>query len=79
VAAPKEFKWLLVPSWEPAHTGSTIIPTPSYLPYTSSPWNPAKPIEIYFDRLEDCYVTTLISSLPFTTMAQMIDMTIMTL
>ena len=44
----------------------------------AAPWNPAEPIETYFDRLEDCYVTALIASPPFT-MAQMIDMAIMTL
>ena len=32
----------------------------------AAPWNPAEPIETYFDRLEDCYVTALIASPPFT-------------
>ena len=41
-------------------------------------WNPADPIETYFDRLEDCYVTALIASPPFT-MPQMCDMAITSL
>lgn len=41
-------------------------------------WNPADPIETYFDRLEDCYVTALIAPPPFT-MPQMCDMAITSL
>ena len=41
-------------------------------------WNPADPIETYFDRLEECYVTALIASPPFT-MPQMCDMAITSL
>ena len=44
----------------------------------TAPWNPAEPIEVYLDHLDDCYVSALIVSLPFT-MAQMIDMAIMML
>jgi hypothetical protein len=43
-----------------------------------APWNPADPIETYFDRLEDCFVTAIIATPPYT-MAQMMDMAIMTL
>lgn len=31
----------------------------------TAPWNTAKPIEIYFDCLDDCYVAAIIVSLPF--------------
>jgi hypothetical protein len=41
-------------------------------------WNPADPIKTYFDRLEDCYVTALIATPPFT-MPQMCDMAITSL
>jgi hypothetical protein len=43
-----------------------------------APWNPADPIETYFDCLEDCFVTAIIATPPYT-MAQMMDMAIMTL
>ena len=43
-----------------------------------APWNPADPIETYFDRLEDCFVTAIIATPPYT-LAQMMDMAIMTL
>ena len=43
-----------------------------------APWNPADPIETYFDRLEDCFVTAIIATPPYT-MAQMMDMAMMTL
>lgn len=43
-----------------------------------APWNPADPIETYFDRLEDCFVTAIIATPPYT-MEQMMDMAIMTL
>ena len=42
----------------------------------AAPWNPAEPIETYFDRLEDCYVAAIISSPPYT-MEQMITWAIM--
>ena len=41
-------------------------------------WNPSDPIETYFDRLEDCYVTAIIAT-PLYTLEQMMDMAIMTL
>ena len=43
-----------------------------------APWNPADPIKTYFDRLEECFVTAIIATPPYTT-AQMMDMAIMTL
>lgn len=42
----------------------------------ATPWNPAEPIETYFDRLEDCYVAAIIASPPYT-IAQMITKAIM--
>ena len=42
----------------------------------AAPWNPAEPIETYFDRLEDCYVAAIISSPPYT-MEQMMMRAIM--
>lgn len=32
----------------------------------AAPWNPAEPIETYFDRLEDCYVAAIIAMPPYT-------------
>ena len=32
----------------------------------AAPWNPAKPIETHFNRLEDCYVAAIIASPPYT-------------
>ena len=42
----------------------------------AAPWNPAEPIETYFDRLEDCYVAAIISAPPYT-MEQMSTRAIM--
>jgi hypothetical protein len=42
----------------------------------AAPWNPAEPIETYFDRLEDCYVAAIIASPPYT-MEQMMTRAIM--
>lgn len=41
-------------------------------------WNLADPIEMYFDHLEDCYITTLIA-MPPDILEQIMDMVIMTL
>ena len=41
-------------------------------------WNPADPTETYFDCLEDCYVTAIVATPPYT-LEQMMDMAIMTL
>jgi hypothetical protein len=32
----------------------------------ATPWNPADPIETFFDRLEDCFVAALIATPPYT-------------
>ena len=32
----------------------------------AAPWNPADPIETFFDRLEDCFVAALIATPPYT-------------
>ena len=42
----------------------------------ATPWNPAEPIETYFDQLEDCYVAAIIASPPYT-IEQMITKAIM--
>ena len=42
----------------------------------SAPWNPRDPIEALFDRLEDCYVFSIMAKPPFT-MEQLIDKAIM--
>jgi hypothetical protein len=42
----------------------------------ASPWNPNEPIEALFDRLEDCYVFSIMAKPPYT-QEQLIDKAIM--
>jgi hypothetical protein len=44
----------------------------------SAPWNTAKPMETFFDQLEDCYIAAIMASPPYT-MEQMMTRPIMTI
>jgi hypothetical protein len=44
----------------------------------AAPWNPNEPIETFFDRLEDCYVFSIMAKPPYT-QEQLIDNAIMSI